>query len=252
MAVARSPYKEPSASLELSKCAAGHPVVTILGPRQSGKTTLVKACFPNKTYSSLKDPDVRVATEADPRGFLSQCDGGGILDEIQVLPNLLSYIQGIVDNKQIAGQFILTGSHQPLLHQSVTQSLPGRTAMLALCPLSISELRQAEKELGVSATTIKEWISVLKASFIAFELQPYFANIRKRLVKSPKICFTDVGLAASLLGIHDSNQASKAPLPGNLYENLVIADILKDGLSIKGFGQRYISSEIPTATKSIS
>ncbi len=291
-------------SLELSKCAADYPVVTILGPRQSGKTTLVKACFPNKAYFSLEDPDVRAAAEADPRGFLSQCDGGGILDEIQILPNLLSYIQGIVDNKQIAGHFILTGSHQTLLHQSVTQSLAGRTAMLALWPLSISELRQAERELGafeliasgffprkhkneiesrrfyndylqtyverdvrslirlrdlsafqsfltllagrvgqilnytslsndvgVSATTIKEWISVLKASFIAFELQPYFANIRKRVVKSPKIYFTDVGLAASLLGIHDSNQASRDPVRGNLYENLVIADILKDGLN---------------------
>ncbi|OPX34586.1 MAG: AAA family ATPase, partial [Desulfobacteraceae bacterium 4484_190.1] len=96
---------------ELLQCAAEYPVVTILGPRQSGKTTLVRMTFQGKTYFSLEDPDIRLAAEADPRGFLNQMDKGGILDEVQRLPALLSYIQGIVDKTGQTGQFILTGSH---------------------------------------------------------------------------------------------------------------------------------------------
>ena len=115
---------------ELIQCAAEYPVVTILGPRQSGKTTLVRMTFQEKTYFSLEDPDTRLAAEADPRGFLSQMDKGGILDEVQRLPALLSYIQGIVDKTGQAGQFILTGSHQPRLHEAISQSLAGRTAIL--------------------------------------------------------------------------------------------------------------------------
>ena len=89
-------------------------MVTILGPRQSGKTTLAQMTFPDKPYFSLEDPDTRVAAEADPRGFLGQMEGGGILDEVQRLPALLSYIQGMVDKNKRRDRFILTGSHQPV------------------------------------------------------------------------------------------------------------------------------------------
>ncbi len=279
-------------------------MVTILGPRQSGKTTLVRMAFPDRPYFSLEYPDVRSAAEADPRGFLGRAEGGAILDEVQRLPDLLSYIQGIVDKAGKPGMFILTGSHQPRLHEVISQSLAGRTAMLALWPFSLSELRnykddwnafeliasgcfprlheegleprrfyngyiqtyverdvralvnlrdlsQFQKflsllagrtgqivnyaslsnDVGVSATTIKNWLSVLKASYVVFELPPFFENIRKRVVKSPKIYFTDVGLAAFLLGIHTGEQASRDPLRGNLYENLVIAEIVKGALN---------------------
>jgi hypothetical protein len=126
---------------ELVRSASEYPVVTILGPRQSGKTTLAGMTFPNKPYFSLEDTDVRIAAEADPRGFLGRMKEGGILDDVQRLPVLLSYIQGIVDKGGGRGRFILTGSHQPQLHEAISQSLAGRTAMLTLWPFSIHELR---------------------------------------------------------------------------------------------------------------
>jgi predicted AAA+ superfamily ATPase len=289
---------------ELVRSAAEYPVVTILGPRQSGKTTLARMTFPDKPYFSLEDPDIRNAAEADPRGFLGQVEEGGILDEVQRLPTLLSYIQGMVDKSGWPGRFILTCSHQPRLHEAISQSLAGRTAMLTLWPFSFRELRRYEStggafniivrgcfprlheeglesrrffngylqtyverdmralillrdlsqfqkfltllagrvgqvvnltslsnDTGVSATTIRSWLSVLKASYVVFELPPFFQNVRKRLIKSPKIFFTDVGLAAFLMGIHTEEQASRDPLRGNLYENLVIADIVKGALN---------------------
>jgi len=289
---------------ELLASAGEYPVVTVFGPRQSGKTTLAQMTFPNKLYYSLEDPDIRMAAETDPRGFLANLPDGSVLDEIQRLPQLLSYIQGIVDRANKKGMFILTGSHQPELHQSVSQTLAGRTAVLNLLPFSLTELRNYRKswdafemivngsyprlheenlkpgrffngylqtyverdvralinlkdlrqfqqflmllagrigqiinytslsnDIGVSATTIKNWISVLKASFIVFELPPFFENIRKRVVKSPKIYFSDVGLAAYLLGIETSDQLYRDPLRGGLYENLIILEILKSRLN---------------------
>ena len=292
-------------SEELMRSAAEYPVVTILGPRQSGKTTLAKMTFPDKPYFSMEDPDIRIAAQADPRGFLSGIEGGGILDEIQRLPELLSYLQGMVDKNKRRGRFILTGSHQPQLHEAISQTLAGRTAMLTLWPFSnhelihyksaqesvygtivrgcfprlheeniesrrfynsylqtyverdvraliqLRDLSQFQKfltllagrvsqivnlaslsnDVGVSATTIRDWISVLKASYILFELPPFFENIQKRVIKSPKIYFTDAGLAAFLLGINTEEQASRDPLRGNLYENFIIADIMKGALN---------------------
>ena len=289
---------------ELKQSAAEYPVVTILGPRQSGKTTLVQATFPDKPYFSLEDLDTRTVAEADPRGFLRPIKNGAILDEVQRLPSLLSYLQGIVDKTSGSGRFILTGSHQPMLQEAISQSLAGRTALLSLWPFSLQELRHYKQswdpfelvvrgfyprlheenldprrfynnylqtyverdvrsliqlrnlgsfqkfltllagrvgqlvnasslsnDVGVSSTTINNWLSVLKASFVVFELPPFFENIRKRVVKSSKIYFTDIGLAASLLGIHAAEQASRDPLRGYLYENLVIADIFKSALN---------------------
>lgn len=289
---------------ELLASAGEYPVVTVFGPRQSGKTTLVQMTFPDKLYYSLEEPDLRMAVETDPRGFLANLADGCVLDEIQRLPQLLSYIQGIVDRAQKKGMFILTGSHQPELHQSVSQILAGRTAVLSLLPFSLSELRNYRKkwetfdlivtgmypriheeklksgrffngyfqtyverdvralinlkdlgqfqqfltllagrigqiinytslsnDVGVSATTIKNWISVLKASFVVFELPPFFENIRKRVVKSPKIYFNDVGLATYLLGIETADQLYRDPLRGGLYENFVILEIFKARLN---------------------
>ncbi|QTR52783.1 AAA family ATPase [Thiothrix unzii] len=126
---------------ELLESSREYPVVTVFGPRQSGKTVLTQQCFPDKPYYLLEDPDTRLAAETDPRGFLGQMPNGAILDEIQRLPLLLSYIQGIVDKTQQPGMFILTGSHQPDLHMAVSQSLAGRTALLTLLPLAREELQ---------------------------------------------------------------------------------------------------------------
>jgi len=127
---------------KLKKAAKQYPVVTLTGPRQSGKTTLVKMAFPDYEYLSLEAPDHRAFAIEDPRGFLSQFSEKVILDEIQRAPDLFSYIQTIVDTKDISGQFILTGSQNFLLLQKVSQSLAGRCAVLHLLPFSLSELNQ--------------------------------------------------------------------------------------------------------------
>lgn len=281
-----------------------YPVVTLLGPRQSGKTTLVKQCFPNHTYINLEEPDTRLFAKEDPRGFLKGYSGNLILDEIQRVPDLLSYIQVIVDSKQKKGHFILTGSHQFELHQSITQSLAGRTALLTLLPLSLAELQAAGEALtldqalfngfyprvyqdklnptqvyrdyfktyverdvrqlinikdlslfekfihicagrvgtilninqlsndtGISTRTVEQWLSLLEASFIIYKLQPYYENFGKRVIKSPKFYFTDVGLLSYLLGIENPKQLFRDPLRGNWVENLVILELVKARLN---------------------
>ncbi len=125
--------------------ASDYPVVTITGPRQSGKTTLCKEAFPEKPYSNLERPDIRDFAIHDPSGYLAQFPDGAILDEIQRVPELLSWIQTRVDENRRAGEFILTGSHHFDLHHRISQSLAGRTALLNLLPLSIKELRDAGK-----------------------------------------------------------------------------------------------------------
>jgi len=289
---------------EIQALAKSYPVVTVIGPRQAGKTTLVRHAFPDKPYVNLEAPDIRLLAEEDPRGFLDQYPKGAILDEIQRVPQLLSYIQTLVDSLDIKGMFILTGSHQMELHQAITQSLAGRTALLTLLPMSLSELSEAGFELsmdqallkggyprifkdkldptkayrnyfqtyverdlgqliqvknqsqferfikicagrtgqllnmeeiggeiGVSANTVKEWISILEASFIVFRLQPYFENFGKRIIKSPKLYFTDVGLAVYLLGIENETQLTRDPLRGHLFENLVVLELMKSRLN---------------------
>lgn len=287
---------------ELIEACNTFPVVTITGPRQSGKTTLLKNVFPDKKYVSLEDPDTRQLAASDPRSFLNQSDTGLIIDEIQRVPELVSYIQGIVDNLNVPGYYILSGSQQFELSQTISQSLAGRTAILRLLPFSLQEiqvisanitideiiykgfyprvynqplvnptryyssyletyierdlrqlinvkdLRQFElfvrlcagrvgqifvasnlaNEVGVTVPTIQSWLSILEASYVVYLLQPFHANINKRLTKSPKIFFYDVGLAAFLSGINEPYQVFNSPLKGPLFENLVIMEILKN------------------------
>lgn len=125
---------------KLSALAKQFPVVSIMGPRQSGKTTLSKKVFEDHDYVSLEEPDEREFALADPKGFLRRFSGGVILDEVQRAPDLLSYIQGIVDRENIPGRFILTGSQQFHVMEKVSQTLAGRTAIVYLLPLSLNEL----------------------------------------------------------------------------------------------------------------
>jgi len=284
--------------------AREYPVVTVLGPRQAGKTTLARATFPDYEYCNLENPEVRRLAREDPKQFFSLREGPVILDEIQRVPELLSWIQVRVDESQVKGRYILTGSHQLSLHETVAQSLAGRTALLRLFPLSMEELRLSgfalEKnilmqtgfmpriyddgidpagvyanyfrtyverdvrqlmeirnlslfedfirllagrigqplnlsslsgDVGVSGTTLKEWLSLLEASFVIFRLTPYYRNFGKRIVKSPKIYFTEPGLAAWLLGIESAKEAARDPLHGNLFENMVVVEALKSRLN---------------------
>lgn len=284
----------------LISLATEFPVVTITGPRQSGKTTLCRATFPDKPYINLEQPETRQFAKDDPKGFLATIPDGAILDEIQRVPDLLSYIQVIVDEKPAAGQFIVTGSQQFEVMNSVNQSLAGRTALLKLLPLSIEELSNAgvvlstsqlilngfyprihnqklnptrvlgdyfetyverdirqlvsiknlalfEKfmrlcagrvgqilnlqslgnEVGISHSTAKEWLTLLEASYVLFQLQPWHSNISKRLVKSPKLYFFDVGLASYLLGLETEIHVTRDPLRGNLFENMAVVEALK-------------------------
>lgn len=278
-----------------------YPVVTVTGPRQSGKTTLCRAIFPEKPYVNLEAPDIRRFALEDPRGFLAGYPDGAVLDEIQRAPELLSYIQPLIDERQQAGHYILTGSQQFEVIEGVSQSLAGRTALVKLLPFSVQELQQAQQgihsidlqiltgfmpriydwdlnpsealsgyfetyverdirrlaavrdltlferfvrlcagrvgqllnlqslaaDVGVSHTTARAWLTLLEASFLVFLLPPWFTNTRKRLVKSPKLYFYDVGLAAWLLGLETENQVSRDPLRGNLFENLVVLEVLK-------------------------
>lgn len=133
-------------SAELSKLSRQYPVITITGPRQSGKTTLVKSVFPEKAYYTFEDPDTRHLALNDARSFLRKINGGAIFDEIQRVPEILSYLQGEVDQKRKPGRFILTGSQQLNLVGNITQSLAGRTALLKLLPFSIDETKKITKK----------------------------------------------------------------------------------------------------------
>jgi uncharacterized protein len=130
------------------------PIVALTGPRQSGKSTLVKNLFSDKPYVSLEDPDVQLIAQTDPRGFLSNYPNGAILDEIQRVPALFSYLQTIVDAQDKTGLFILSGSQNFLLMHNISQSLAGRVAILKLLPFSYEELRATEfKNSGID-----EWL----------------------------------------------------------------------------------------------
>lgn len=139
---------------ELKRLLNEYPVVTILGPRQAGKTTLARGVLDTYEYCNLENPEIRQFATDDPKAFLAQFQGDVILDEIQRVPELLSYIQITVDIKQRNGQFVLTGSHQLSLRQAITQSLAGRTSILNLFPFSITELSAA----GISFKQPEEYI----------------------------------------------------------------------------------------------
>jgi predicted AAA+ superfamily ATPase len=303
------------------KAASQFPTMVIVGPRQSGKTTLLKHLFgSNYRVLSLEPPDVRLAAQTDPRGFLNLYPPPIVFDEIQYVPELLPYIKERIDaSRSQAGQFILTGSQNLLLMQQVTESLAGRAAILKLLPLSRRELagilqkslpwetefssellpaqtsstlweqalrgyypeiatdlardihlwqssyiqtylerdvrnlrnlgnltqfqvflralaaRSAQilnmselaRDVGVAVNTVKDWVSILEASFQIFLLRPYYANIGKRLIKSPKVYFVDTGLLCYLVGLRDIEHAAAGPMGGAIFENLVISDLYK-------------------------
>ena len=132
------------AQIKLLELASKYRIVTVIGPRQAGKSTLCRASFPDKPVINLEDPELRSFADSDPKGLLGRYPNGCFIDEIQRCPDLLSYIQTIVDRSDQPGQFIISGSHQLLLMESISQSLAGRTAILKLLPLSFEEISGIE------------------------------------------------------------------------------------------------------------
>jgi predicted AAA+ superfamily ATPase len=134
-----------SAESTIRQLASGYPVVAVTGPRQSGKTTLVRTMFADRPYITLEDLDERDFAVQDPRGFLSRFPDGAVLDEVQRAPDLFSYLQGLVDEDGRRGLFVLTGSQQFDLLSNITQTLAGRVALVPLLPFTLAELQQAEQ-----------------------------------------------------------------------------------------------------------
>ena len=132
------------AQIKLHDLSSSFKAIAVIGPRQAGKTTLVKSTFPNKPYYSLENPDTRNFAIEDPRGFFASIPNGAILDEVQRVPQLFSYLQEILDNSSEKGIFILTGSNNFLLQENISQTLAGRVAYLNLLPFSVNELIAAK------------------------------------------------------------------------------------------------------------
>ena len=283
----------------LREAAKYFSVISVTGPRQSGKSTLLKYLFPNVPKYSLKDVNVREFAEHDPIAFLHQHPGGMFIDEVQKVPQLLEYIQGIVDDNPDC-QFLLTGSSNFELLHSLSESLPGRAGVYELLPMTYHETESTMGEmslneflysglypaicakknkarlfypsyvktylerdvrdllkikdqmqfmkfmklcaarvgsvfnaseiagqLGVDGKTVTSWLSVLQASYLVTLLPPYYENISKRLVKSPKLYFNDPGLACFLLDIESPRQLERDKMRGAIFENYVVMEVIK-------------------------
>lgn len=292
---------ERTLSKFISKNGKKFPIISVTGPRQSGKSTLIKNLFPKYKYINLEDADIREYAEEDPRGFLESQGTKVILDEVQRVPVLFNYIQGIVDKTNKPAQYVLSGSQNFLMMESISQSLAGRVALFKLLPFSYNEIQDLKNkpknaaeaiykgfyprvydkkiepaffyqsyietyierdvrslknigdlsgfakflrlcagrvgqilnlqslatDAGISQPTAKNWLSLLAASYIVFQLPSYAVNVNKRLVKSPKLYFYDTGIVCHLLGIKNTAQTETHYLKGSLFENMVVAEMYK-------------------------
>lgn len=301
-------YIERSLTDSIKKAIPFYSVIVITGPRQVGKTTLCRHLFEDFRYVNLERPTERQFAMDDIEGFVDGLGSKVIIDEVQNVPEILSYIQVKVDEDSEL-KYVITGSSNFSLLHTVTQSLAGRAALFTLLPLSFKEIKDYVQssgireimyngfypaiftketppdmfysnyystyverdirkisqlknintfevfmhlcagragtelnysslgvEAGVSAPTVKEWLSLLSASYITYTLHPYFTNINKRLTKSPKLYFYDTGLLCFLLGIEDADQLMTHPLRGAIFENLVVTEMMKEN---------YNSGKIP-------
>lgn len=278
------------------------PVIALLGPRQSGKTTFAKKYFPHHVFVSFEQESVREEAQQDPEKFFKKYENshGIVIDEFQYVPEILSHVKYISDEQARPGYFVLTGSSNFLMNEQITQSLAGRVGILTMLPLSIAELHGAQllpslddsilqggyprvyqenfapdefypsyihsyierdvrqlinvvdlqlfkrfmklcagrvgqlltladlaMNCSISVKTAERWISILQASYVIFLLQPYHVNFNKRVIKQPKLYFYDTGVASSLLEFKDTHSLSHSYMYGHLFENFIIADLMK-------------------------
>jgi hypothetical protein len=290
----------------LARLLTSSPCVAVTGPRQAGKSTLLRHCLPGYHYVTLDDPFYREQALSDPLLFLDSLGERAIIDEIQLAPSLLSYVKIRVDNQRsVKGQYVFTGSQQFGLIKNLSDSLAGRIALLELLPLSVAEKRRHltipdaiglfrhaaltgcypelvvdeavdlqswyasylqtylerdirtiynigdlrdfqrfvrllaarcgqqlnmsdfSRDLGISVPTVKSWLSILEASRVVYLLPPYHSNLGKRITKSPKVYFIDIGLACSLAGVRDEAHLFNGPMAGHLFENFCIQETIK-------------------------
>ncbi len=293
-------YIQRDLAIKLRSLIEKFPVVSLTGPRQSGKSSLLQNEFQDFGYVNLEDPDLRQYALSDPKGFIRDNGKRLIIDEAQYAGDLFSYIQLEVDTNETS-KYILSGSQNFLMNNKINQSLAGRVAITHLLPFSMNEISSSNlsnsdqfatifngfyprlltgniaptnffpsyiqtyierdirtlsnitnldtfesfvrlcagrtgqiinytsisNDLGVSLNTIKNWLSILKTSFIAFELKPYHQNFNKRITKTGKLYFYDSGLLCSLLGLISEDQYQSHYLKGGIFENFVIAECLK-------------------------
>lgn len=288
----------------ISSGAKQSPVVAIIGPRQSGKSTLVKKMFSNHIFLDMQDAELFKFANEDPKGFLNSYKNeyGIIIDEAQYAPNLFGQIKVEADKDPHPGYFILSGSQNFLLYEKISESLAGRVYFYTLLPFSIQELKEGhisierpadqifkgfyprvyqpnikaheyyqnyivtyvERDIrtikniddilvfkrfmhlcalaigttlnytnlaldcGISVPTAKSWLALLETSFILFLLPSYHDNLGKRITKSPKLYFYDVGLATALMNIDKETLIKQRGIYGALFENMVIVDIIKN------------------------
>lgn len=297
----------------LLQAAGQFPAIVLTGPRQTGKSTLLKHLFPDYSYITLDDIGIREIATADPAMFVSSLKKPVIIDEIQYVPKLLSYIKIHIDNERKNGYFIITGSQIFSLMQGLGETLAGRAALFELLHFSFSEIgkiphspaecykqilkgfypvpntqktdlgtfygsylstyierdvrqiryvqdigsfqrfirllasragiilniQSLASDCGISSITAKKWLSILESSRIIYLLKPYFSNKGKRLIKSPKIYFTDTGLLAYLLRYRKTEELMAGAIAGAIFENMVVMEALKETLYNRSANDLY-------------
>ena len=293
----------------LLRLASQFPIIGVTGPRQSGKSTLTKAVFPNKRYVTFDDKTMRELASSNPHDFVSAFPDGAIIDEAQKVPEIFDALKMHVDSSKFTpGKFILTGSSQFRLKQNMTDSLAGRAAFLKLLPFSVKELKDANvlsenpydiifsgqypplhdpeknfiaedwyesyidtyldldvrgqitssnistfkkfvqicavysgqllsmdsiaRDVGVSAPTIKNWLSILEASFIIHFLEPSTNNLGRSIVKTPKLYFVDSGLLCRLLRLDSKEELLLSQHKGNVVETFAVSELLKHRMNL--------------------